>query len=286
MNPIFDSANQVQRWALKSVLEKGQVSAPRHQSTRELLFVSFSLTNPRHRCVTIPERRWSLPLAIGEFCWHAAGSDQVDFISYYTERWRDFSDDGTTIAGSCYGKKMFASDAGGKNQWSRAIDLLRDDPDTRRAVISFQGSADTSLQGKDVACATSLQFLVRNHALHAVVNMRSNDGVWGLPYDLFVFTMFQELMAISLNLSLGHYNHTASSLHIYERHYELAERVAASPERSSEPMTPMTDVSHLRQFLIQEELVRQGRGRNASIKLSPYWSNLIALLEAHRSRRV
>jgi len=141
------------------------------------------------------------------------------------------------------------------------------------------------LQGKDVACATSLQFLVRNHALHAVVNMRSNDGVWGLPYDLFVFTMFQELMARTLNLSLGHYNHTASSLHIYERHYELAERVAASPERSSEPMAPMNDVSQLRQFLIEEEHVRRGRGRNAAVKLDLYWSHLIAVLEAYRSRK-
>jgi thymidylate synthase len=285
MTPIFESANQVQRWALKNVIERGRESAPRHKPTRELLFASFSLANPRNRCVTIPERRWSLPLAIGEFCWHASGSDTVEFISYYTERWRDFSDDGMRIAGSCYGKKMFASKDGEKSPWSRMIDLLRGDPDTRRAIISFQDSTDTPLHAKDVACATSMQFLIRDKALHTVVNMRSNDCVWGLPYDLFVFSMFQELMATTLDLGLGQYHHAASSLHIYERHYELAGRVAEAPEQSSEPMPPMIDVSQLRQFLTEEEHVRLGDNHSASGNLNPYWSNLIEVLKAHRSRR-
>lgn len=286
MTSKFDTANQVQRWALKEVMENGFQSAPRHQPTRELLSVSFSLTNPRQRCVTIPERQWSLPLAVGEFCWHAAASDEVEFISYYAKRWRDFSDDGLSITGSCYGKKMFSGPEANKSQWLSVVNLLREDPDSRRAIITFQDIEDRSLLGKDVACATSLQFLVRQGALHAVVNMRSNDAVWGLPYDLFVFTMFQELMAATLDLSLGTYHHTAASLHVYERHFQLAERVIQAPCRDSQAMTRITNPSQLRRFLMEEERLRLGCGSSEGAELDPCWSDLIAVLAVYQASRL
>jgi thymidylate synthase len=285
MTPVFDSANEIQHWALEEVMKSGRESAPRREVTRELLFVAFELTNPRHRCVTIPERRWSLPLAVGEFCWHAAASDKVDFISYYAKRWRDFSDDGLTIAGSCYGKKIFSAREGGESQWSAVTNLLRTDPESRRAILTLQSAEDRSLSGRDVACATSLQFLVRAGALHAVVNMRSNDAVWGLPYDLFVFTMFQELMAVTLGLDLGSYHHVAASLHVYERHFQLAEQVIRAGVTDSQPMPTMTDVSRLPSFLAYEERLRLGLDRVPSNDLDPYWANMVHVLAEHRDAK-
>lgn len=263
-------------------MKSGRASAPRREATRELLFVAFELTNPRNRCVTIPERRWSLPLAVGEFCWHAAASDKVDFISYYAKRWSDFSDDGVSIAGSCYGHKIFSAQADGESQWSAVTNLLRTDPESRRAILTFQNVGGPYLSGRDVACATSLQFLVRAGALHAVVNMRSNDAVWGLPYDLFVFTMLQELMAATLGLNLGSYHHVAASLHIYERHFRLAERVIQAQETGSRPMPPMSDVSQLSSFLACEEQLRLGLGRGLEHGLAPYWASMAQILVEHR----
>jgi thymidylate synthase len=287
MTNQFDSANEIQRWALAATLNNGHRSSPRGQPTRELLSVSFTLTKPRDRCVSIPERRWSLPLAVGEFSWHAAGSDQVDFIAYYAKRWRDFSDDGVRITGSCYGKKMFAISDGRSSQWSQVVDLLRCDPDSRRAVLYFQdANAPSLLHTRDIACATSMQFLVRDGALHAVVNMRSNDAVWGLPYDLFVFTMFQELMAATLGMEIGFYYHVMSSLHLYERHFELAERVLEGQQHRSRPMPPMVDFSQLHGFLEAEERLRIGARGVGAIRLNPYWSALVEILKGHRSRRL
>src|SRR5438067_2406987 len=101
--PSFDSLDEIQHWTLETLLERGEVARPRGLETLELFPVSLVLNNPRRRRVLNPVRKWSLPLALGEFCWHVSGSNAVDFIEYYAPQWREFTDDGQTIRGSCYG---------------------------------------------------------------------------------------------------------------------------------------------------------------------------------------
>lgn len=282
---VFNSANEVQLWALETVLNSGSESSPRGMHTREVLSTSFRLSDPRNRCITIPERGWNLALAIGEFCWHAAASDRVEFIAHYSSRWREFSDDGSRILGSCYGHKMFSAYSNRESQWEQAKRILLDDHDSRRAIITFNEPSEQRLDSRDVACATSIQFLVRGNHLHAVVNMRSNDAVWGLPYDLFIFTMFQEMMANCLGLPIGNYFHSMASLHVYDRHFKMAERVAASAETQSSPMPPMERVDQLEDFLAGEREIRNGRDPLPSLVLAQYWSTMLQALKAHRASR-
>ena len=53
----------------------------------------------------------------------------------------------------------------------------------------------------DLPCTRTIQFLLRSGHVDAVVYMRSNDAIWGLPYDIFLFTMLQEMLAVELALS-------------------------------------------------------------------------------------
>ena len=232
-------------------LFQGTEAAPRTQRTLEFFPAEFELTNPRARRICNPRRKWSLPLAIGEFAWHVSGSDDVNAIAYYADRWRNFSDNGVTIAGSCYGRKIFH---GSPSRWSRMLQLMRADPDTRRGVFVF-ADPDLSfdLGSKDVACTTSIQFMIRKGCLHAFVTMRSNDIIWGLPYDVSLFTMLQELMACELNVEIGSYFHYAASLHLYERHFELAKEILETPDGLCSPMEPMTAINEIPLFLRCEE---------------------------------
>jgi len=47
--------------------------------------------------------------------------------------------------------------------------------------------------------------LIRNKQLHMLTNMRSNDAFWGLPHNIFSFTMIQEILARTLSVELGTY---------------------------------------------------------------------------------
>jgi len=133
---------------------------------------------------------------------------------------------------------------------------------------------------KDSPCTTTLQFFVRDQRVHAVVYMRSNDVIWGLPYDVFVFSVLQEMLACDLGCEVGTYTHIAGSLHLYERHFELANRILQSPVSSSIEMPHMRSTSQIAKFLTAEHLMRTGEGLPAQERrvFDEFWGELVAVL--------
>jgi thymidylate synthase len=161
------------------------------------------------------------------------------------------------------------------------VQVLREDQQSRRAVaILARPAADAGLPVKDVACANSIQFLVRDNKLNAVVTMRSNDAIWGLPYDIFFFTMLQEMLSVTLGLKLGTYYHFAGSLHLYDQHLNLAHRILADKGDPDFEMPSMPNTDELTTFLAREGHIRLGaRGRLHSERpLDKYWQDLLDVL--------
>jgi len=280
----FDSLDDAYKFLVSSVLSGGRFVAPRLDRTLELTPFSFTLKNVRRRLIENGARRWSLPLAIGEFCWHVSGSDDVRFIEYYARRWKEFAENGSTVRGSCYGHRIFNPGADGRSQWQRICELLRKDINSRRAILIFHEQGSDLLAEKDIPCASTMQFLVRDSQLHAIVFMRSNDAIWGLPYDVFLFTMFQELLACELNLPLGTYTHVVGSLHIYERHFAQAERIVSLPFSPAIEMPSMEQHTQLRDFLRLESRLRTSASSNLQneMRLHSYWHELLRVLEWFR----
>lgn len=277
----FDSLDSLQRWALRSVLNEGGAAAPRRISTIELFPAILALSNPRRRCLTIPRRRWSLPLAIGEFCWHVSGSREISFLEYYSSRWKDFVDPELTVSGSCYGYRIFKKPRGDESQWESVRRLLSVDPASRRAVLTLlEPLGDRGVTSKDIACATSMQFLVRENKLHSIVYMRSNDAFLGLPYDVFLFTMVQELLACEVGVDLGSYYHCVGSIHLYERNVQAAESMLRDPSIHELEMPPLSHREELGAFLKTERAFRLGRKSAEKLfrGLPTYWRELAEVL--------
>jgi thymidylate synthase len=273
--PAFFGIDAIQRWAFERLLASQLLSAPRGLPTHELLGQTFSLVRPRARIVLSPARRWSLPLAIGEFCWHASASDDVEALAYYAPRWRAFAEDGRRVRGSCYGHRIFGHDGNDHSPWDKLIALLRTDPASRRAVIDLAGEDQLDPNALDISCTSTFQAFIRRGSLHVIVQMRSNDAVWGLPYDIFLFTMLQEMLALTLGVEVGTYMHGAGSLHLYEPHVPLALRVLEGECPSPTEMPAMGSLDELPNFLAAERAIRRGE---QAPSLSPYWQNLARAL--------
>jgi thymidylate synthase len=282
----FESLDEIQTWVLSSLLGHGSPVTSRGMPTLELFPASFTLEHPRRRCITNPERRWNFPLAIGEFCWHATGSNDVRFIEYYAPRWKEFTD-GIEIIGSCYGHHIFSRKDGQPSQWECLIRLLRAERHSRRAVLQlFEPQTGLDAETKDAACTCSIQFMIRDDRLHAIVYMRSNDAIWGLPYDIFLFTMLQELLALELGTELGSYFHLVGSLHLYKRHFELAKRIVSCESSFPYEMPPMRKHRQLTSFLAQEQKIRGGEQVDATVgALDPYWCHLLSVLNWYSLRK-
>lgn len=280
--PEFLSLDEAFLAAMKALLQQGDQRAPRALPTRELAPFSFTITDPRRRYISVSERRWSIVYAIAELVWHLRGSDSTDEVAFYAPRWRHIANGSPTIIGSSYGAKMFRRTDGRPSQWDRALAVLRQDKDSRRAVIHLS-SPDLDLldPGSDIACAMTLQLLLRDGRLDAICTMRSNDVVLGLPYDVFLFTMVQEIAAMELGCDLGRYHHQVGSLHLYESQLALAQRVAAARSQVSAPMRRMGAVGGIDELLDGEARSRLGEGPRSQMTTTSndYWSDLLKVIE-------
>lgn len=222
----------------------------RDQPTRELLHVATVIKDPRQRVVF--SRRINPAFAIAEVIWILAGSDDVSFLGFWNPRMRSYSDDGVRLCGA-YGYRMgsqprlnpelssklrhwIESDPpSGPDQLRLAYEALRTRPSSRQVVIQiWNGATDMPNplpRSKDVPCNVAGHLMVRNGNLEWLEIMRSNDFIWGFPYNVIQFTTIQEIMAGWLGVGLGSYIHISDSLHVYQRHWAELEYGEANLSR-------------------------------------------------------
>jgi len=108
----------------------------------------------------------------------------------------------------------------------------------------------------------------------------------GLPFDIFAFTMLQELLARDLGVELGRYIHTVGSLHLYnENRKDTEEFLAEGWQSTDSPMPPMPEGSqwaNVAALLKAEEHLRSGADiEKTAMPTDPYWEDLARVL-AHR----
>lgn len=250
--------------------------------------VLLMIRNPRAR-LSRSERKNTLFSCLGEFLWYLAGTDELKFVEYYIPLYGKFSDDGKTVFGA-YGPRLMSLN-GAINQIQNVIETLRKKPHSRRAVIQlFRGedlAADLEKRREDLPCTCTMQFMVRGVELHMMVMMRSNDAFMGLPHDVFAFTMLQELVARSLGLEVGQYKHAVGSLHLYACDVKAVNDYVNEDmqERIPMPAMPMGDQwASVKKMLAAERAIRRGRSPS-TLKVDPYWADLIRLLQVYRYSR-
>lgn len=225
-----DTLEQVYLHLLRDVKNLGKKVSPRGMETLEIHPCTIVLSDPCENLIISKARALNPLFMIGEFLWIFAGRNDVEFISMFNKKMRDYSDDGVTLHGA-YGSRLY--DFRGVNQLQYCIDKLRNDPDTRQACISiFDPARDCSIVTKDFPCNHYLKFTRRDDRLDLTVYVRSQDIILGFPYDVFHWTILQQLMSQMLGIKCGTYYHIMDSAHLYSYHYEMCDRIIADEENS------------------------------------------------------
>lgn len=184
-------------------------------NTIELTNVSFGLKSVKNTpFLNNVGRIVSLKYLLAENLWYAAGSNSLNFISKYANKWKEISDDGLT-SNSAYGYIMKTKNR--FNQIEKIIEILTKDKYSRRACIILNDANENVIETKDEQCTMFLQFYIRNKLLHLSVYMRSNDFIYGLPNDIIAFVGLQKYIASRLGIGVGSYYHSATSMHVYSK---------------------------------------------------------------------
>jgi thymidylate synthase len=208
--------------------------------------------------------------------------------------------DGETLAGSAYGSRLFRpAPGGGQSAFDQVLGIIRDDPATKRAVMTMFRPEELAVPGNlDVSCVLAFQLLLRDGRLHAVCYMRASDADQGLLSDVFSFTLLQEFAARQLGVPVGTYSHYAGSMHIAETSLprvgealaEARDSGRAGPRFGFPPMPEDASWADLETVQAHEELLRTGQRSHtpetiAGTGLAPYWQQVLLLFEAHRQVR-
>lgn len=171
-----------------------------------------------------------------EIDWYESISRNVNDIEGETPKiWTQIADPGGYV-NSNYGYLIYSAHNG--SQYNRALMALVKDPQTRQAVMIYTnpGMHTQAVENgrHDFVCTNTVQYVIRHNKLHAIVQMRSNDAIFGFrndyawqKYILEALVSDFEAMAPGLlarPLEAGSIIWQVGSLHIYPRHARLVDK--------------------------------------------------------------
>jgi len=140
---------------------------------------------------------------------------------------------------SNYGYLSFSPE--NENQYQNCEAELRKNPNSRRAVMVYTRPSiwnEYNQNGmSDFICTNTVQYLIRNDKLDVVVQMRSNDVVFGYRNDFAWQKYVADLMAKSLNIELGDIYWNVGSMHVYERHFSFIDSAIEEEEKRRETIS-------------------------------------------------
>lgn len=229
MSAIFRNASDALIHLSKSLLENASQVPGRTGEVSEIKGVNFTLEKPLEREVGVPPRRASLAAQIAETLWVLSGRNDVEFISHYLPRAKDFSDDGVVWRAG-YGPRLRSWH--GVDQVAAVCQLLTADPHSRRGVINlFDPAEDFIIDTVDVPCNNWLAFQTTARddvdELDLFVSTRSNDIIWGWSgINQFEWSVLLEIVAWVTGITPGRIHYNIASLHYYPRHQNMIEAIA------------------------------------------------------------
>jgi len=211
-----DNVNEALPLGLDLIKSHGMPFHSRGMDTLEVLGpVTTVYQHPLRRVLFDPVRDANPFFHMAESLWILSGSDRVDLPKYFLSSIDRFSDDGATMHGA-YGHRLRS--AFGFDQIEVVVGLLRDNPNTRQAVMSIwspQYDCGTTTS-KDIPCNDMIMFSLRNGLLHMTVCNRSNDVIWGAyGANAVQFSYLHEYVAIAVGAEVGYYVQQSNSFHVY-----------------------------------------------------------------------
>lgn len=190
---------------------------PRGEDILELQYFQCVILNPWS---LYPERKYNIDYFKREFQWYL-GADKYDTsICEHASMWKKLvQEDGSIL--SNYGQYWWGPQGG----YFWVLDTLEKDPDSRQAYIPMNNYRHAFTGNKDFVCTKGIQFRINDDRLDMHVAMRSTDAVFGMGTDLPCFWFLWKMLAMDLETPTGKFVFSSDSVHIYERHFEMAERV-------------------------------------------------------------
>jgi len=211
---------------------------------------------------------------IYELLWFLKGDTNIKYLNEHGvtiwDEWADVNGD----LGPIYGKQWTAWEApdGTKiNQIAEAVNTLKNNPSSRRIIVSGWNVGDlrSLIGGQKTApppCHTIFQFYVsHDNKLSCQLYQRSADLFLGVPFNIASYSLLTMMVAQVCNLELGEFVHTFGDLHIYNNHLEQVKLQLSREPKVLPKMTINPEIKDIFAFNY-EDFVLEGYDPEPGIK--------------------
>ncbi|MBP1327536.1 thymidylate synthase [Leucobacter exalbidus] len=214
---------------LREVLEHGTPKSDRTGTGTRSLFgrqIRFDLAESFPLITT---KRVHFKSVAVELLWFLRGEGNVAYLRENgVTIWDEWADEAGDL-GPVYGVQWRSwpkPDGQHVDQISQVISQIKENPDSRRLIVSAWNVAD--LEEMALApCHAFFQFYVADGKLSCQLYQRSADMFLGVPFNIASYAMLTQMVAEQAGLELGEFVWTGGDCHIYDNHVEQVERQLA-----------------------------------------------------------
>jgi thymidylate synthase len=170
----------------------------------------------------ITSKKVHLKSIIHELLWFIKGETNTKYLSENGIKiWDEWADKSGNL-GPIYGyqwRNWPKTDGGHIDQLAEVIETLKNNPDSRRIIVSAWNVADLDKMAL-MPCHAFFQFYVANGKLSCQLYQRSADMFLGVPFNIASYALLTLMVAQVCGLKPGDFIHTFGDAHIYSNHFE------------------------------------------------------------------
>lgn len=169
-------------------------------------------------------KKLHLKSIIYELLWFLKGDTNVHYLQDHGVRiWNEWADEDGSL-GHIYGYQWRSwpdYNGGHIDQIQRVVDDIKNNPDSRRIIVSAWNVADLGNMNLP-PCHILFQFYVADGRLSMQLYQRSADSFLGVPFNIASYSLLLMMMAQVTGLKPGDFVYTTGDTHLYLNHLEQA----------------------------------------------------------------
>ncbi len=235
---------------LRHILDRGSAKSDRTGTGTRSVFgyqMRFDLADGFPLLTT---KKLHLRSIIHELLWFIAGDTNVRYLNENKVTiWDDWADADGDL-GPIYGHQWRSwptRDGGHIDQLGQVLAQIRENPDSRRHMISAWNPADLDRMALP-PCHALFQFYVAQGRLSCQLYQRSADVFLGVPFNIASYALLTLMVAQVSDLEPGEFIHTFGDAHLYVNHLDQARLQLTRTPRPRPRMRLNPEISSLFDF--------------------------------------
>ena len=202
----------------------------------------------------VTTKKLHLKSIIHELIWFLSGDTNIAYLKENGVRiWDEWADADGNL-GPVYGyqwRSWPTPDGGHIDQISQVVNQIKNNPDSRRIIVSAWNVADVNQMALP-PCHSLFQFYVLDGKLSCQLYQRSADIFLGVPFNIASYALLTMMMAQVCGLEYGDFIHTFGDAHIYNNHLEQAKLQLSRDPRPLPTMKINPDVKDIFSFKYED----------------------------------